>query len=50
MVKVSPNNSSGGGGGGGGQIADGGRSGKFLSVYGNQQKFRNFEKIGTFLG
>ena len=46
MAKVSSINS----GGGGGQFADGGRSGKFLSVYGNQQKFRNFEKIGTILG
>ena len=45
MAKVSSDN-----GGGGGQFAHGGRSGKIISVYGNQQKFRNFEKIGTFLG
>ena len=31
-------------GGGGGELAGGGRSGKILSVYGNQQKSRNFEK------
>ena len=30
--------------------AGGGRSGKLMSVYGNQQKIRNFEKIGTKLG
>ena len=37
-------------GDGGGKLAGGGRSGKFLSYYGYQQKIRNFEKIGTFLG
>ena len=37
-------------GGGDGKLAGGGRSGKFLSNYGNQQQIRNFEKIGTFLG
>ena len=37
-------------GGGGGQSAGGGRSGKLLSVFGNQQKFRNFENFGTILG
>ena len=45
MAKVSSDN-----GGGGGQFANGGRSGKIISVYGNQQKIRNFEKIGTILG
>ena len=45
LAKVSFNN-----GGGGGKLVGGGRSGKFLSVYGNQQKIRNFDKIGTFLG
>ena len=45
MAEVSSNN-----GGGGGQFPGGGRSGKFLSVYGNQQKIRNFEKTGTILG
>ncbi|KAF3954810.1 hypothetical protein CMV_019889 [Castanea mollissima] len=45
MAGVSFNN-----GGGGGQSAAGGRSGKIMSVYGNQQKIRNFEKIGTKLG
>nr|POF14618.1 hypothetical protein CFP56_64680 [Quercus suber] len=37
-------------GGGGGQSAGGGRSGKFLSVFGNQQKLRNFENFGTISG
>ena len=45
MVEVSSNN-----GGGSGQFAGGGRSGKLMSVYGNQQKIKNFEKIGTKLG
>ena len=45
MAKVSFNN-----GGGGGQFAGGGQSWKIMSVYGNQQKIRNFEKIGTKLG
>ena len=45
IAEVSSNN-----GGGGGQFASGGRSGKLMSVYGNQQKIRNFEKIGTKLG
>ena len=45
MAKVSSDN-----GGGGGQFANGGQSGKIISVYGNQQKIRNFEKIGTILG
>ena len=44
MARVSSNNS-----GGGGQSTGGGQNGKNLSVYGNQQKFRNFEKIGTNL-
>ena len=42
LAKVSLNN-----GGGGGQLAGGGRSGKSMSIYGNQQKIRNFEKNGT---
>ena len=37
-------------GGGGGQSAGGGWSGKLLSVFGNQQKIRNFEKFGTISG
>ena len=45
MAKVSFNN-----GGGGGQFASGGRSGKIMFVYDNQQKIRNFEKFGTKLG
>ncbi|KAK9993700.1 hypothetical protein SO802_023403 [Lithocarpus litseifolius] len=35
------------GGGGGRQSARGDQSGKLLSVYGNQQKIRNFEKFGA---
>ena len=46
MAEVSSKNC----GGGGGQFAGGDWSGKLLSVYGNQQKIRNFEKIGTKLG
>lgn len=45
MVEVSSNN-----GGRSGQFAGGGRSGKLMSVYRNQQKIKNFEKIGTKLG
>ena len=45
MAEVSSNNS-----GGGGQFVGGGQSGKLMFVYGNQQKIRNFEKIGTKLG
>ena len=45
MAKVSFNN-----GGGGGQFAGGGRSGKIMSIYDNQQKIRNFEKIVTKWG
>ena len=37
-------------GGGGGQLARDGQSGKSVSVFGNQQKFRNFEKNGTKWG
>ena len=39
-----------GGGREGGQSAVDDRSGKFLSALGNQQKSRNFENFGTFLG
>ena len=46
QAKVTFNN----GGGGGGQPAGGGRSGKILSVYGNQRKSRNFEKNRTKWG
>ena len=45
MAEVSSNN-----GGGAGQFPSGGRSGKLMFVYSNQQKIRNFEKIGTKLG
>ena len=45
MAEVSSKN-----GGGGGQSAGGGRNGKLLSVYGNQQKIRNFENFGTISG
>ena len=45
MVELSSNN-----GGRSGQFAGGGRSGKLMSVYRNQQKIKNFEKIGTKLG
>ena len=37
-------------GGGGGQLAGGGQSGKSMPNFGNQQKFRNFEKIETKRG
>ena len=37
-------------GGGGGQLANDGRSGKSMFVYGNQQKFRKFETNGTKWG
>ena len=37
-------------GGGGGQSASGGQSRKLMSVFGNQQKTRNFKKFGTNLG
>ena len=46
MAEVSSKN----GGSAGGQSAGGGRSGKILSAYGHQQKFRNFEKFGAILG
>ena len=46
MAEVSSKN----GGGGGSQSAGGGRSGKILSAYGHQHKFRNFEKFGAILG
>ena len=46
QAKVTFNN----GGGDGGQPAGGGRSGKILFVYGNQQKFRKFEKNRTKWG
>ena len=38
------------GGGGGDQSTSGDRSGKLLSTYGHQQKFRNFENFGAILG
>ena len=45
MAEVSSKN-----GGGGSRFVGGGRSGKFLSVLGNQHKIRNFENFGTNLG
>ena len=45
MAEVSSKN-----GGGGSQSVGGDRNGKLLSVYGNQQKIRNFENFGTILG